>query len=338
MPVSSMACGGEAGELLGDEDALLETAVGQLQPRHDVADRVDALDAGAAALVGRDEATLHGNALLLVAEPVGGRPAPDGDQQQLGLEGLAALDGHGDTVVGALDRLEAGAGGEGDLALAEGALERLGGLLVLGRHQVGQRLDDRDLGAERAPDAGELAADDTAAEDDHRPRHRLEAQRLLGGEHAVAVDLQAGERSRVGAGREHDRLADVRRPVDLDRARPGEPAGALDDGDAAPLDEPGEALVEPAHDAVLVGVDAGHVDALEGRPDPELLRLAGRVGDLGGVQQGLGRDAAHVQAGAADLVLLDQRHAQPELGRAQGAGIAPGPCSQDHDVELVALV
>ena len=39
---------------------------------------------------------------------------------------------------------------------------------------------------------------------------------------------------------------------------------------------------------------------------PNWLALAGVVGDLGGVQQRLGRDAAAVQAGAAELVLLDE--------------------------------
>ena len=43
---------------------------------------------------------------------------------------------------------EADAGLEGDLALAERALELLGDGLVLGGDQPGQRLDDRHLGAE----------------------------------------------------------------------------------------------------------------------------------------------------------------------------------------------
>ena len=58
-------------------------------------------------------------------------------------------------------------------ALAEGALQRLGRLLVLERHEVRQRLDDGDLGAERPPDAGELAADDAAAQHHDRGRDRV---------------------------------------------------------------------------------------------------------------------------------------------------------------------
>ena len=67
MPASSMAARGEPGDLLGDEDALLEAAVGELQAGHDVADGVDAVEVGAAALVGEHEAALHRDALLVVA-------------------------------------------------------------------------------------------------------------------------------------------------------------------------------------------------------------------------------------------------------------------------------
>ena len=49
----------EPGDLLGDEDALGEPAVRELQAGHDVADGVDALDAGAQALVGDHEAAVE---------------------------------------------------------------------------------------------------------------------------------------------------------------------------------------------------------------------------------------------------------------------------------------
>ena len=150
----------------------------------------------------------------------------------------------------------------------------------------------------------------------------LEPERVLGGEDLLAVDLEAGQRLAVGTGGEDDVLAGVRRAGDLDGVRAGEPALALDDRDPAGLDQAGEALEEPGDDAVLVGVHAGHVDALERGPDAELLALAGAVGDLGRVQQCLGRDAAEVEAGAAELALLDQRDAHAELGRAQRAGVA----------------
>ena len=88
-------------------------------------------------------------------------------------------------------------------------------------------------------------------------------------------------------------------------------------------------------DAVLVLVDAGHVDAVEGRVHAELRALAGLVGDLAGVQQGLGRDAATVQAGAADLVLLDQHHGLAEFGRSQSCGVAAAATAEDDEIGLI---
>jgi hypothetical protein len=85
--------------------------------------------------------------------------------------------------------------------------------------------------------------------------------------------------------------------------------------DLAGADQAGEALVKPRDDAVLVGVDPGHVDALERALDAELLTLPRQVGHLGGVQKRFGGDAAAVQASATDLVLLDKDDAHAELRR-----------------------
>ena len=91
MPSSSIGAGFEAGDLLGDEDALLEAAVRELQAGHDVADRVDAGHVGAQRSSVEHEAAVHRDARLLVAEAGGDRAAADGDEQQLGLERLAVL-------------------------------------------------------------------------------------------------------------------------------------------------------------------------------------------------------------------------------------------------------
>jgi hypothetical protein len=68
-------------------------------------------------------------------------------------------------------------------------------------------------------------------------------------------------------------------------------------------------------------VHAGQVDAVEPRLDAERGGLTGLVRDLGGVQQCLGRDAAAVEAGATQLVLLDEQDALAQLHRAQRARI-----------------
>ncbi|CAM5365545.1 hypothetical protein STENM327S_00012 [Streptomyces tendae] len=109
-----------------------------------------------------------------------------------------------------------------------------------------------------------------------------------------------------------------------------EPALTLDVGDLAGGDQTLQPLVQAGDHLVLVLVHAGHVDALEGRLDTELLALAGLVGDLARVQQGFGRNATVVQAGAAELVLLDQGDVQAQLCPAQGRGVPTAATAEDH--------
>ncbi len=194
------------------------------------------------------------------------------------------------------------AGLEGDLAPAERPLQQLGGELVLVGHQPRQRLDDRDLRAEALEHRRELHADHPAAEDTIRSRHRVEPDGLVAGDDPAA-DLEAGQGAGVAAGGQHDLLADVprRRPTSTAFGADERPV-AGHEVDLAALHQPLQALVELGDDAVLVAVHPGHVDAGQRALDADLVALAGGVGHLGGVQQRLGRDAALVQAGAAQLV------------------------------------
>jgi hypothetical protein len=60
--------------------------------------------------------------------------------------------------------------------------------------------------------------------------------------------------------------------------------------------------------------------------------VASSVGDLSSLQQRFGGDAATVQAGATQLVLLYQDDRQTELGSAQGAGVTTGAATEDHQI------
>ena len=72
--------------------------------------------------------------------------------------------------------------------------------------------------------------------------------------------------------------------------------------------------MEAADNTLLVGQDLVEVDALEDGVDADRRCMAGLVGDLRGVQQGLGGDAAAVQARPTQLVTLDEGDGQAELG------------------------
>jgi hypothetical protein len=103
------------------------------------------------------EAALHGDALLVVAEPLGRRAAADGDEQQLGLDHVAALDGHRDAVVGRLDALERRAGRKAILRLRKArssALEDASSSAATSRGRASTMVTSA---PKLTPDAGELA-------------------------------------------------------------------------------------------------------------------------------------------------------------------------------------
>src|SRR5690606_2161377 len=295
----------ESRDVLGDEDTLLETTVCQLQARHDVADGVDVRKVGAQALVGQHETAFHADARLVVAVTRGVRASTYGDQQHVGLEGFTGLQRHGDAVLVLLRAGELHTRLESDLAPTERPLKLLGGELVLRRYQSGQRFYDGDLGTEGGPDTGELDADHAAAQHDGLLGYEVEGQRVLAGDDAPA-EFQTGDRLRVRTGGEHEVLPGVAGAFHVDGGAADEGPGALHVVDLVGLRESLQSLVQPRDHRILVLVDTGDVDAVEHGLDAELFAVPRRVGDLGGVEQRLGRNAASMQAGAAQLVLLDQ--------------------------------
>ena len=58
------------------------------------------------------------------------------------------------------------------------------------------------------------------------------------------------------------------------------------------------------------------------------------VGDLGGVEQRLGRDAAPVEANTAEILTFNNRDFQPKLRRADGGNIATGAGTENDEVVI----
>src|SRR4030095_2126645 len=143
---------------------------------------------------------------------------------------------------------------------------------------------------------------------DRRQRHRL---RAWGEQQVLATDPQG---VLAGAGRDLRRLA-------IDDAGP-----AADDMHAVFLQQRGDTCREPGDDAVLPPHRLRELDAR--RLDADAKRRLQRViGDLlellGGVDQRLRRNAADVEAGAAEFVAFDERGG----GCAAGGGGARGTYS-----------
>ena len=135
----------------------------------------------------------------------------------------------------------------------------------LAREHVRGALDEHHLAAEAANGLRHLDADRPAAEHEQPARDGLHAGHLAVGPDAVEL-AQARHRrdDRVGAGRHDDVLGGVADAVDLDHARPGQPAAAAQQVDAV--------LGEPALLAG-VGVVRDHVVAPgERRRDVDLAR------------------------------------------------------------------
>ena len=160
----------EPGDLLGDEDALREPAVRELQAGDDVADGVDAVDVGAQALVGDDEAAVEGDAGLFVAEARGAGPRPTATRSRSASNVLPSSSVTVTPASFCSRRRTARRVLKLILRLRNARSSCLDSDASSIGDQGGQRLDDRDVGAEGLPDAGELDADDAAAEDDDRLR------------------------------------------------------------------------------------------------------------------------------------------------------------------------
>ena len=106
-------------------------------------------------------------------------------------------------------------------------------------------------------------------------------------------------------------------PSDRDRARLLDAAGALERGDLVLAEQEGDALGRRFDHLALALHELGeverrrrHLDAVHGEIVARLLE------QVRGLQQRLGRDAADIEAGAAEgRALLDHRHLDAELGR-----------------------
>src|SRR5699024_8567714 len=303
----------ESCDLLGHEDALLETTMRQLQSGHEIADRVHAGQVGTEPVVGADEATLHRESVLFVAESRRVGSTADSNQQQICIERFAVLQRHAHTVVVLRRTGELHTGLERNLPFAEGTLELLGGELVLVRHESGECFHDGDVSAEGRPYAGELDTDHTATEYDNLVRYVVQRQRLFTG-HDSAAEFDTGKGFRVGSAGQQQVLSGVTGPVDIDAGSTGEGARTFDHVEASALEQALQALVRAADNVVLVCGHAGHVHAVKACVDTELGGFLGGVGDLGGMQQGLRGNTTAVQAGAADLVLFDEGDGHTEFG------------------------
>ena len=213
----------------------------------------------------------------------------------------------------------------------------LGQIAVQHGQHVVHGLHHGDLRAEGGVGAGKLQPNDAAADDHHGLGQLLQRQRA-GGVDAVGILLQTGDgRLGIDGAGSHDdgigghALFAAVRLDDLQLLFTGELGGAVHLFDLVQLQKTGNTAGQLFADGVLVGDDLGEVDlhALDLYADvlPLCLDL---LHQLSGVQQAFCGDAAHIQAGAAQILLFDNGHVCAQLGCPDGRHIAAGAAA-DHD-------
>ena len=174
-----------------------------------------------------------------------------------------------------------------------------------------------------------------------RRHHRLEI-----GPHQFLVRLEAGQHARPRAGGDDDVLGLIRAGAEralrrfalggLHRHLAGRVDRRLapDDRHFVLLHQEADAVVEPLRDGARARDHGLRVVADIVGFQPIVLGVLHVVENLGRAQQRLGRDAAPVEANAAEIIALDDGRLEAELRRADGGHVAAGAGADDQNVEI----
>ena len=192
------------------EHAFGERDVGELWRVHEIADRPHTGFGGATALVDLDKASLiDTDRRALEAEQIGEGAAPDRHDDGVDFDRLTVAEvNRGARPIGLRGMaVDHHARARRDATLLERPLDDLGGVDITAVEDLGQCLEDRDLGAEVAHHRRELTADRPTTDDDGgsgKLRHR---ENFVGGHDHRTVDVEAGDRAGHRTGCEDHGLA-----------------------------------------------------------------------------------------------------------------------------------
>ena len=223
-------------------------------------------------------------------------------------------------------------------------LPHLDRVAVRALHHRVEHFDDVDAGAERGVDGRHFEADDAAADDQHLLRNEAQFKRAGRIDDALIVrqERQADGRRTRGddALLEADDLLAAGLVLglafgglDFDVAGVKEAAVAAHDVDLAHLGHAGEAGGQFGNNLGLMGAQLVDVDARGGEGDAAVGHVRGFVEHCGDVQQRLGRDAADVEADAAERrVAFDDHGLESEVGAAEGGRVTAGARAEDQQV------
>ncbi len=187
-------------------------------------------------------------------------------------------------------------------------------------------------------DGRHLEPDDASAEHQHALGDEIDLERRSRIPDARVGGNESG-RGWFGAGGD-DRLVEAHHAGPFPRFNPqrigrGERALPGQRLDLALLGEAGQAARQPLDHAVLPAADRARVEGRRAKAHAVRAHRLGVVDDLGDMQERLGRDAADVEADAAQRrARVDQNDVLSEIGGAEGGGVAAGTGAQDQNIGL----
>ena len=333
------------GEVLGDGNALVFGLVGEHGAGDDVTDGVDAWKVGLEMRVDDDAAAfIELEAGFLGAEAGRISLAANGDEDLVGhkFEGLTiAFDRKGGTRGTLFHAGDLGAHLEFNPLFLKSTLRGLGDVRVIGRSADGrQHLDDGDLRAETGPDGTELKADGAGTDDDHLFGDGLQRDAVVGRDNGFSVELHEGQFDRHGTRSDEDVLCFestiASRTADENFTRLSETTETAHNLNVTLLEEGADAHVQLGDNLVFIREHRRDIESnLLGTNQAVLLAVSGVLVDFGGMEERLGRNAADIEAGAAEgVVLFHESHLETELAGLDGGDIATGTGTDYDEIEL----
>src|SRR6516165_9028858 len=333
-----------AGEDFGDGYALVFRLMREHGAAHDIANRINAGNIGREMIVNNDPPAIERDADRLQPQAFRHRAAADGHEHDIGFKrrSLAARGGFDRNLQARrlfFDLRDLLTEKEGEALLFEDALELLGDLAIHAGQDAIQEFDHRDLGAEPRPDGAKFKPDHTAADNEKPFRHGGKRQGAGRGDNGLFVNFDAGQLGDIGARRDDDilRLQNLRRTIlyrDLDFPRRDDCPEADERIDLVLFEQERDAIHIGGNGLVLMLHEGGHIELRPGRYDAESREvMLGLLEFFRSIEQGLGRNAANIEAGAAiGLALFDNSDFQAELGGADGADIPARAGSDDNEI------
>src|SRR3990170_6739649 len=167
-------------------------------------------------------------------------------------------------------------------------------------------------------------------------RCALDFQSLRRGHDTLVAEIEGRRQRRLGTyGDDHGIVGDELLPLggfDSERLRILEMAPTINELHAPLLREPFDALAQFIEYRVLPGAQFVQIDFRRAEFNAAPRRVLRFAQDLRGVEQGFGRDAAGVQADAAQAgVLFDESDLLASVGGIEGGGVTAGARTEDDD-------